>query len=281
MNEYSRAIIEKFRRANKANDIKQMDDIIKSMTLQIDIILNEHKAKQLLLLTYGTFDNYKIDDNLRLLYSLKISIDYRLTNLLKYLVEHHNVNVYAGMAYALRVSAARADIITVKYIIEQCGADKQSMGAAIHEAMTLNHIEIVKYLILQGADVSSITTLAFSYIFETGDLEFMKLLVAHGGDIHRYNEFPLIIASKYGHVDIVKYILEQHKVDIHVNEDRAIKLAMIYNHFETTKYLASKYNNSQLSTILSWAETNGYLLNKNWDALSTTNYLRDICRDVD
>jgi hypothetical protein len=64
-------------------------------------------------------------------------------------------------------------------------------------------------------------------------------LVSLGVDIHIYNEYPLIYASEYGNLEVVKYLVSLG-VDIHANNDAALRYASGNGHLEVVKFLVSQ-----------------------------------------
>jgi ankyrin repeat protein len=71
-----------------------------------------------------------------------------------------------------------------------------------------------------------------------GHLEVVKFLVEKGANIHADNNLALRCASKYGHLEIVKFLVK-NGADIHADNDRVLKLASLNGHFEVVEYLKS------------------------------------------
>lgn len=69
-----------------------------------------------------------------------------------------------------------------------------------------------------------------------GHLEIVKYLVEKGVDIHDDTEALLFYAADNGHLEIVKYLVEKG-ADIHVYEDEAFRWASRNGYYDIVKYL--------------------------------------------
>ena len=67
------------------------------------------------------------------------------------------------------------------------------------------YIEIVIYLIDQGADIYSNNI--FMWIIRHGHLDVIKYLIRKGSKINGQDVSLLMVASRHGHIDIVKYLI--------------------------------------------------------------------------
>ena len=70
---------------------------------------------------------------------------------------------------------------------------------------------------------------------EKGDLELIKYLVEQGADIHAKNDCALRLASYSGNIEIVKYLVEQG-AEIHAKNNNALRWASENNHLNVVKY---------------------------------------------
>ena len=76
-------------------------------------------------------------------------------------------------------------------------------------------LELVKYLIKeQGANIILDENKALRTASCYGHLEIVKCLIENGADIHSFNGSALRYASGYGHLEVVKYLVEQGAADI-------------------------------------------------------------------
>ena len=101
------------------------------------------------------------------------------------------------------------------------------------------HLEVVKYLIEQGADVRAGNDYALKLASENGYLEVVKYLVKQGADVRAEDDFALGFASSNGHLEVVKYLVKQ---GADVNDEWALKWAKRHEHFDVVDYLESFHN---------------------------------------
>jgi 3-polyprenyl-4-hydroxybenzoate decarboxylase len=71
------------------------------------------------------------------------------------------------------------------------------------------HLNIVKYLVSQGADISARDNTPVIWASSNGHLEVVKYLVSQGADIAANDNYAIRWASNYGHLDVVKYLVSQ------------------------------------------------------------------------
>ena len=71
-------------------------------------------------------------------------------------------------------------------------------------------------------------------------------------------QYQWIDACENGHIDIVKYLVEQG-ADIHAESDKALVLASQFNHFEVVKYLVENGADKNNDEALRLARRNGHL----------------------
>ena len=98
------------------------------------------------------------------------------------------------------------------------------------------HLEIVKLLIQNGADIHAENDYALRWASQEGHIEVVTFLIQNGADIHAENEYALRWSSENGHLEIVK-ILIQKGADIHANDDQALRWASENGHLEVVELL--------------------------------------------
>ena len=86
------------------------------------------------------------------------------------------------------------------------------------------HLEVVKYLVSQGADIHANNERALRRACEEGHLDVVKYLVEQGANIHADNEYALHWASRKGHLEVVKYLVSQG-ADVHARDELALQCA--------------------------------------------------------
>ena len=102
---------------------------------------------------------------------------------------------------------------------------------------------------------------------EDNDINAVKLLLEYKADINirnKYNDTALILASRYGHTEIVKLLLKAVDVNIqNYYNNTALISASIKGHIEIVKLLlgAGAYINikgEQNKTAIEWASGEGH-----------------------
>lgn len=89
-------------------------------------------------------------------------------------------------------------------------------------AIRFGNLEIVKFLIGEGADVNKIKKSGESELecaISTDKIEMVKCLLEHGADVHRGKQYPLTKAAiENKNIEMVKLLLK-HKADINGGMD--------------------------------------------------------------
>jgi len=93
------------------------------------------------------------------------------------------------------------------------------------------NLDIVKYLVENGADIHAYDDYALKWSARNGHLDVVKYLLEKGANIHADNDSVLIDSAYYGRLDVVKYLLEKGAnidvIDIDEIEDEDIKKYLI------------------------------------------------------
>ncbi len=192
--------------------------------------------------------------------------------LVKYLVENVNIeNISADtMKHTLYNAAEEGQLEVVKYLIMEpkynIYIDKYDLQAALDSAGSFGHLNVVKYLIKNGADIDDNLFLNIAYagevdVFEylakhkkpnkteinealtnainitpigTENLLMVKYLVDKQGatDLH----FALIDAIERGQFETIKYLVEKG-VDIHEDNDAALDTAEEFGREDIIRYI--------------------------------------------
>jgi len=118
----------------------------------------------------------------------------------------------------LSIAADKGHLEIVKYLVEQGAQLNQADrldNTPLHIAAGKGHLEIVKYLVKKRANVDQINGYGRTPLYaaaERGRFEIVKYLVEQGVDVDRAShskETPLHAAAEGGHLEIVKYLVEQ------------------------------------------------------------------------
>lgn len=69
-----------------------------------------------------------------------------------------------------------------------------------------------------------------------GDLDTVIKLIEDDVDIHNEDE-ALTWSARYGHLSIIRYLIEECDSDIHARNDVALRWSAFFEHWEVVKYL--------------------------------------------
>ena len=106
-----------------------------------------------------------------------------------------------------------------KFRMVKDGRDKYRANMIIlGKRYELTNADTFKYLIEKGANKNDALNLSARY----GYLEIVKYLVDNGADIHSVNDFALRSSADNGHPEVVKYLIEKG-ADIHADNDYALR----------------------------------------------------------
>ena len=114
------------------------------------------------------------------------------------------------------------------------------------------HIDFLKWAAREGYEIpiryllendfvgNFFKTYALLVASQYGHLHIVKYLVEHGAHVNsEINGLsPLSLAAKYGHLDTVRYLVE-NGANIHLYNHRAVRLAHEYGHLNVENYLRS------------------------------------------
>lgn len=96
------------------------------------------------------------------------------------------------------------------------------------------NIKITKFLIENSVSINKDDALINSA--SRGYLDIVKLLIMNGADIHSKNESSLLLSAKNGHLDVVSFLL-LNGANVHARDNLILKQSIIYRHFEVAKLL--------------------------------------------
>ena len=97
-------------------------------------------------------------------------------------------------------------IIAINY---GAGINAYTYGYSLRAASSNGHLEVVKYLVEQGADIHANDDLSLISASNNGHLELVKYLVEQGADIHAHNDLSLRWARQRGHTEVADYLVSQ------------------------------------------------------------------------
>ena len=135
---------------------------------------------------------------------------------------------------ALMFASKEGHLEIVKYLLEN-GADvniKDNFGeTALIWASREGYFEIVKCLVESGADINAKNSSGWTALmgvssWKNGHLGIVKYLLKNGADINAKDNngnTALIKASKFGKLEIIKYLVEDKRLDINIKNNNIKK----------------------------------------------------------
>ena len=108
-------------------------------------------------------------------------------------------------------------------------------------ACCFGYLEVVKYFISQGINPQTQNNYGVRHACAKGHLEVVQYLVTQGADIHSQNEEGVINACANGHLEVVQYLVAQG-ANVHVRNNRACMLACVGDRLPIVQYLVEHCN---------------------------------------
>lgn len=141
---------------------------------------------------------------------------------------------------ALHVACTIGNLSKVKELVER-GHDIHCVypqsGDYPHEiACRFDHLDILKYLVSKGADITTDDNWAINIAVSEGHFEIVKYLVENGAPLKDGRRVLAARAAELDHVDILKYLIV-HGVDIVEADNLAINAALTYSKMDSAAVL--------------------------------------------
>ena len=140
---------------------------------------------------------------------------------------------------AFRAAVKQNNLDMVKYLLEQGAyARAENDYALIHAATHLENWDMVKCLLEHGAYVRADNDAAFRAAVKQNNLDMVKYLLEQGAYARAENDYALIHAATHlENWDMVKCLLE-HGSYIHARNDAVLGAAVEQNNLDMMKYLS-------------------------------------------
>ena len=97
-------------------------------------------------------------------------------------------------------------------------------------------------------DITALKNWAARSASRQGHLDMVKYLVENDADITDWNNEAIGWASGNGHVDVVKYLVEKG-ADVTANDNFSARCASVYGYLDVVKYLLSFYTHENIYTL--------------------------------
>lgn len=114
--------------------------------------------------------------------------------------------------------------------------DASVKGEALEYAVKHGHLDIIKCLIENKADVHIDNDWPLRHAVKKGRLEIVKYLISKGANIHALDDMPLRRAAASGYLEIIKYLIE-NGANIHAQDDEALKWIVGGGPLDAVEYL--------------------------------------------
>lgn len=157
---------------------------------------------------------------------------------------NRGINIYIGNRYILKWSLKYKYWKIIRLLIEKDIYLGKEADTILYLAVKNGDLDTIIKLINRGIYIDQSKALITSA--EQGHLQIVKFLITQGADVNTNVGFPLIQSAKYGHLEIVKFLVEQGAI-ININNNYAIKWAAQYGHLEIVKYLVSMGANFEVN----------------------------------
>ena len=146
-----------------------------------------------------------------------------------------NMNAASNHAYKLAAGAGYTDILY--YIDSQI--DIKNKHPALISACYRCNLNSIKYLIeVANVELNNGWDFPLEIICEEGDIQILDYLSKNGADIHQINSFSIYRACSLGHVDMIKYLIDNGVKGIYGNST-CIRMAKLNNHHELINLLSA------------------------------------------
>ncbi len=128
---------------------------------------------------------------------------------------------------ALREAISYNHLEIVKYLLEH-QINIPSVNDYLEIAISKGNLEMTKMLLDYGLDIHENEDIALREAVMRNNFEMIKLLIENGADIHCRDDFPLMQCVSNDRIHIVKYLITQG-ADIHGNNDSILSRAVLHS----------------------------------------------------
>lgn len=173
----------------------------------------------------------------------------------------------------LRKAAIKGNLDFIKVFVQaDCECDficqEKDMKSPLHLAIEHGHVKIVHYLLEQRRDqTTALNKLLILHAVTAGHINMVRFLISQGADVHcilyQQGETLLHIAAKQGYLDIVKLLSQENNADINAETTSGmtpLNIAVSKGHLNLVKYLIEELKvDYEEDEILKYAISSGQL----------------------
>jgi len=160
-------------------------------------------------------------------------------NVVKFILDNGG-DIHYEEDIGLEMACENGELEMVKFLVLH-GADKSK---GFKTAITYGRYDIVKFFVEKGVDINLDDGYAIRVACYQNYRSMIYYLVEKGADIHSQNNYPVRIACSEGYLDLIKYLIE-HGADIYTENqgiNSGLCMASINGHLEVVKYLVEVLN---------------------------------------
>jgi ankyrin repeat protein len=160
----------------------------------------------------------------------------------KYLVEEQVVDVYAYNRTIFMIAVQNRSLEIIRYLFTNDTVRKESadyissINYTLLKSAEYGYLDIVKFLLEQGADIHLNLNNPLSWSAVNNYPEIVNLLLLNGADANFRGSESLFYIVMYGQNENLKLLIE-YGIDMRIYDDELMITAMIGNKFETAKLL--------------------------------------------
>jgi ankyrin repeat protein len=151
-------------------------------------------------------------------------------------VNTSNPNMYPSKS-ALSAAASNGHLHIMQYLVEKGANCTQHLDEAMEKGAYNGYFTVIDYLVKLGVTQHA-KNQALHMAASNNSLDIVRYLVTNGADVNYNYGMPLHRAVENGYLDIVQYLVE-NGADIHANSD-IFSDGILFGYVDVTKYLESK-----------------------------------------
>lgn len=189
-------------------------------------------------------------------------------------IEHYDLFIYLINKGAeinndiFNAACEGGNVDVVKYIIEKGIDISANNNRAFESAVSSEKLDIVKLLVEQGVSINHNNNFALKHSVENGYFDIVNYLIEKGVDVGIDNNAALILGATNGWSKIIRLLLKSG-ADIHCQNDLALIKSVKNGHVRTVKILLGTGANKN---VITYAVIESYLRNSSCHELDYDNY---------